>query len=259
MGGRAPLALILVCTASVPASGAAAPTPGAPTDSVPIEELVITGERPGPRLWKISKGDHVLWLLGTLTHLPKHLAWRSTQVEDAVSQSQQVLSSAPDVSTHVGPFSAIRLYFQWHRTQKDPGRTHLRDWLPTPLYTRFETLKGRFDPHDGGIEELRPSFAALRLYQHAIDAAGLTDHNQAEDTVLKLARQHRVQVTRYNVDVNDPSGALKEVSELPPSVEVGCLETTVTRLETDLPSMQQRARAWAVGDVDQLRALPYPD
>jgi hypothetical protein len=33
----------------------------------------------------------------------------------------------------------------------------------------------------------------------------------------------------------------------------------VTRLETDLPMMQERARAWAVGDVDRLRHLPYPD
>ncbi len=56
-----------------------------------------------------------------------------------------------------------------------------------------------------------------------------------------------------------PRGALKEVSALPPSVEVSCLESTVTRLETDLPTMQQRARAWAVGDVDKLRQLNFPD
>jgi hypothetical protein len=40
---------------------------------------------------------------------------------------------------------------------------------------------------------------------------------------------------------------------------VSCLETTVTRLETDLPTMQQRGRAWAVGDVDRLRQLTFPD
>src|SRR5208282_5485842 len=38
-----------------------------------------------------------------------------------------------------------------------------------------------------------------------------------------------------------------------------CLAATVTRIETDLPSMQQRASAWATGDVDRLRALPYPN
>jgi hypothetical protein len=59
--------------------------------------------------------------------------------------------------------------------------------------------------------------------------------------------------------VDDPSGALKEVSALPPTVEVDCLAATVARIETDLPVMQERARAWAIGDVDRLRALPYPN
>ena len=64
-------------------------------------------------------------------------------------------------------------------------------------------------------------------------------------------------VNRAVLAVQDPSAALKEVAALPPSIEVSCLETTVTRLETDLPAMQQRAEAWAVGDVDRrLRIAP---
>jgi hypothetical protein len=46
---------------------------------------------------------------------------------------------------------------------------------------------------------------------------------------------------------------------LPPSVEVSCLETTVRRIETDLATMQERALAWSVGDVDRLRNLNFTD
>src|SRR5215831_2532541 len=29
------------------------------------EEILVTGEQPGPGLWKIVKGDHAIWVLGT--------------------------------------------------------------------------------------------------------------------------------------------------------------------------------------------------
>jgi hypothetical protein len=169
------------------------------------------------------------------------------------------LTSGPSVSASIGPIAAIRLYVQWRRTQKNPDRLRLNVWLPAPLYARFEALKVRFDPGDDSIEELRPSFAALRLYEHAVDAAGMTAHDDVEKAVIDLAKRRRVPVVRATLKVDDPSGALKEVSALPPTVEVDCLAATVARIETDLPVMQERARAWAVGDVDRLRALPYPN
>jgi uncharacterized protein YbaP (TraB family) len=259
-----PLVAWLSAAAAAPAAGSAPPpaatTPAAaPAAADQIEEIDVAGERPGPRLWKVTRGDHVLWILGTLNHLPRKMIWRSTEVEAVLDQSQQLLASGPSVSAGLGPIAMIRLYFQWRSTQKNPSRTQLRDWLPPPLYARFEVLKQRFDPHDSDMEQLRPSFAALRLYEKAVEAAGLTGRDEVERAVLKLASRRHVPVKRAELTVQDPSGALKEVSALPPSVEVSCLETTVTRLETDLPTMQQRARAWAVGDVDKLRRLSFPD
>ncbi|HEY6452114.1 MAG TPA: TraB/GumN family protein [Steroidobacteraceae bacterium] len=231
---------------------------GAPA-AIQLEEIDVVGERPGPRLWKVTRGDHVLWVLGTLNHVPRKMIWRSSEVEAALSRSQQVLASGPSVSANIGPIAMIRLYFQWRGTQKDPNRTSLKDWLSPALYARFEALKARFDAHDGRIEELRPAFAAYRLYERAVEEAGLTRQDEAEKTVLKLAARRHVPVRRAELAVTDPSGALKEVGALPPSVEVGCLATTITRLETDLPAMQERAEAWAIGDVDRLRRLSFPD
>jgi len=148
---------------------------------------------------------------------------------------------------------------QWHRAQKNPDRMKLDAWLPAPLYARFEVLKARFDAGDNSIEELRPGFAALRLYERTVDVAGMTVHDEVEPAVIQLAKRRRVPIDRVALKIDDPAGALKEASALPPSIEVDCLQATVTRIETDLPSMQERARAWAVGDVDRLRALPYPN
>jgi uncharacterized protein YbaP (TraB family) len=251
------LALGACLCSSAHAQSAAAPSAAAPTEH--LEEIEVVGERPGPKLWKITRAGHVLWVLGTLNHVPRKMIWRPREVEEALGQSQQLLPSGPSVSASIGPISMIRLYFQWRSTQKNPSRTQLKDWLPPPLYARFEVLKQRFDPRDSSIEELRPTFAALRLYEKAIDAAGLTGRDEVEKEVFRLASKHHVPVLRAKLTVEDPSGALKEVSALPPSIEVSCLETTVARLETDLPTMQERARAWAVGDVDRLRQLSFPD
>jgi uncharacterized protein YbaP (TraB family) len=233
------------------AQGAATGASGA------LEEIQIIGERPGPRLWKVTRADHVLWILGTLNHLPRRMRWRSSEVERAIGQSQQVLASGPSVSASIGPIGMIRLYFQWRGVQKNPQKTALKDWLPAPLYARFETQKARFDGQDERIEELRPTFAALKLYEQAMDAAGLTGRDETERAVLRLAAQRHVPVHRATLAVEDPSAVLKQVSALSPSVEVSCLEATVARLETDLPVMQQRAAAWAVGDVDRLRQLDF--
>jgi uncharacterized protein YbaP (TraB family) len=265
--GRLALALrlallsVLIAAPSHPSAAASPATapPATPLTAAPIDEIKVVGERPGPRLWKVTRGDHVLWLLGTLNHLPTSLRWRSSEVEAVIKQSRQVLASTPDVSAGLGPIGTIRLYFQFRRTEKNPDKTTLRDWLPAPLYARFEVLVQRFDPHDRGIEELRPSVAALRLYEHAIAASGLTAHDQAERQVLRLAERSNVPVRRAEFRVEDPAAALREVSALPPSVEVSCLETTVRRIETDLTTMQERALAWSVGDVDRLRHLNFAD
>ena len=260
-GGSAALILYAALLSSLTSitARAAVAAPAAAAAPQQLEEIAIIGERPGPRLWKVSKGDHVLWLLGTLNHLPKRMTWRSSEVEAALAESQELLTSGPSVSASVGPIGAIRLYVQWRRTQKSPDRLTLNVWLPAPLYARFEALKARFDAGDDSIEELRPSFAALRLYEHAVDAAGMTAHDEVEQSVVKLASRRRIPIQRAELKVEDPSGALKEVSALSPTVEIDCLAATVTRIETDLPSMQERAKAWAIGDVDRLRALPYPN
>lgn len=230
----------------------------APEGDAAIQQVEVTGERPGPRLWRVTKGDHVLWLLGTLDPLPKRMTWRSREVERVLEHADLVLAADPAVSLHAGPISMVRLYFQYRRARKIPEKQNLSDLLAPPLYARFRAVEVRFDPHDRTIEELRPALAARRLYDRAISASDLTSRNDIQDEVLKIARRHGVPIERTALKLDDPRGILTEAGEIPREAEIGCLDATVERLETDLPAMRERAGAWAVGDVDALRALPYP-
>ena len=163
------------------------PTPASASDA-PMEEVVVTGEHEGPRLWKVHKGDHVLWVLGTVTPLPKKLIWQSDSVEAVLQQSQEVVPAWPAFGIGANPFTALRVWIEWRSIQKIPDKMDLRQVLPPALYARFSALKARYAPKDSKLDELRPAFAAERLLDEALDATGLTVHNEVQQTVLRLAR-----------------------------------------------------------------------
>jgi uncharacterized protein YbaP (TraB family) len=247
------LLLSRVCTAQPENTSAAA------ASTATLGEVEVTGERPGPQMWKVAKDNHVLWIMGTLEPLPKKMTWRSKAVEDVLAQSQEVLPSRPTFGFSWNPIAALRLYWQWRGIQKSPDHGTLAQSLPPDLYARFSALRNKYAPRDAQMEDLRPMVAALRLFEKGIDASGLSFHHEVQSAVLKLAQQRGVKQHKMTLPVEDPRGLLKEIGAIPAQAQIGCLETTVTRLESDLAAMRARADAWAAGDVDALRKLPLPD
>ena len=69
--------LLLVCSAV--AVNAGAPAAARVDTEPPLEEILVVGEQPGPAMWRVSKGDHTLWIFATLEPLPKDMVWRSKE------------------------------------------------------------------------------------------------------------------------------------------------------------------------------------
>ncbi|HEV2703781.1 MAG TPA: TraB/GumN family protein, partial [Steroidobacteraceae bacterium] len=211
-----------------------------------------------PRLWRVSRGDHVLWLLGTLDPLPRKMIWKSREVESVLGEVQAVIPTNPSVSVHANPFTWVRLYFQWRGVQVMDKNGHLKDALPANLYARVLALLGRYDNGDHRIERLKPIFAALRLYREALDHEHLAPGNQAQDTVLKLARHHDVPIRQSKLKIEEPRDLVTQLGQIPLTDQVSCLEAVVERLETGVEPMKEEARAWSLGDVATLRQLEVP-
>jgi uncharacterized protein YbaP (TraB family) len=243
-------------------AAAAGPVAASPAAQVApaeaIQEVEITGEQPGPRLWRVSKGDHVLWLLGTLEPLPRKMIWKSREVESVLGEVQEVIPTNPSVSVHANPFTWVRLYFQWRSVQVLDNKGRLKDTLPAPLYARVMALVARYDAGNERIERMKPVFAALRLYRQALDSAHLAPGNQSETEVLKLARHHDVPIRQTKVKIDDPRDLVTQIGQIPKDAQVECLEAVVERLETGMEPMKEEARAWSLGDVDALRRLEVP-
>ena len=262
-----PIRTLLLLFAATVATAQEAPSLPAETDSPAaaqttqtLDAVLVTGEQPGPGLWKITKGDHVLWILGTQQPLPKDFTWRAAEVEKIIAQSQQVLSDA-DVGVHVGFFRSIFLLPSVLGAKKNGDGKTLHDVLPPELYARWLALKQKYIGRDNGVERLRPMLAANELYKKAIKKSGLTPSNLAQDVVDFYAKKYKVPVETPHVklEIEDPKQAIADFESTAGSLDVACLERTIARLETDLGAMRARANAWAIGDLEALKNLPYPD
>jgi uncharacterized protein YbaP (TraB family) len=256
---RAAAAACLIAIALSGAAHAQSSDGGGSAPESPIEEVSVLGERPGPQMWRISKDDHVMWVLGTMSPLPKKMKWKSKPVEDVLTEAQEVLAGGVSVDADIGPITAFRLYRQWRRVRRNPDEAELVDLVPAPLYARFSALKAKYAPRNDDLETLQPMFAGGYLVREAIRASDLTSGSSVQKTVLKLAKRHRVKVRQIEVEVDDPKGLLEIIGQTPLDAQLVCLDTTLSRLEVDVGVIRARAEAWAVGDVNALRDLPHVD
>ena len=266
--------LIFPLTALVTAPAFAEQAPPASTAETPVtlptpvvlEKVLVSGEQPGPGMWKVSKGDHVMWIIGTQSPVPKKMTWRSKQIETVIAQSQEVLTgtSIGISMKQIGFFRALTLIPSAMEARKNPDGATLRDIVPADLYARWLVLRdkyiGNYQDEENDIERWRPLFAAMELYTKAINQAGLTSSSVVLPVVSDTAKKYKVKMTGVNVEptIGDPRAAINELktSRL---TDTDCFAKTIERIETDLALMRTRANAWATGDISAIRALPITD
>lgn len=219
-----------------------------------IQEIEVSGERPGPGLWKIRRGANTVYVLGTTSPLPRKMKFRSRELERVLAEAGQFIPTRPSVDVKAGPIRLIRLYRDWRRLRLNPGGVGLDAVLPPELYARFRDARLRYAPRNRKLEDLRPLIAAGDLYRAAIESVGLDIDSDVSDEVRRLARRARVPIWEAEQRVDDPQALLAEIGRVSPAAEQACLATTLSRIERDLPSMRDHALAWAVGDVEALRS-----
>lgn len=222
-----------------------------------LDAIVVSGRQPGPGLWKVTRGDRTLWILGLLTPLPKRMDWDSAAVQRRVVESQELLlPPRMTLDADVGFFKGLLLLPTVMKARKNPDGKTLRDLVSAEQYARWQVLKQRYIGGDKDIEAWRPLFAALELYTKAISRSGLTQDSAVVETVTKIARRNDVRTTdpKLVIKIENPKALLKEFQRETLD-DTGCFERTLARIEGDLGVMTQRANAWAQGDIDGMRNL----
>jgi hypothetical protein len=240
----------------------AAPAPAEPApeliDAVPTQ-IVVSGRRPGPGVWKVSKGEHVMWVFGTYSPLPQKMEWDSSRVERLVVNSQEVLMP-PAANGHVGFFRGIILLPSLIGLKKNPNDAALRDVVPADVYTRWTGLKSKYLPRDDDVEQYRPIFAGQELMQAGMKQNGLANSGLVVRAIEDIAKKNKVKLSKTGIefDVDEPRKMIKEFKQSQMD-DVACFTKTLDTLDGDIEQMRTRANAWANGNVAEIRSINFAE
>jgi uncharacterized protein YbaP (TraB family) len=218
-----------------------------------MDDMVVTGERPGPGLWHVHRGTAQVWIMGSMSPLPKGITWRSKQVEQLLDSTNQVLVQKP---FEIGIARILWLLITERSVLMITGGKRLKDVLPAELYARFAIQRAKYTNDPKKWERFRPLIAAAFLQQAAFHQVGLSTRVDLGAAMRTLAKKHHVEVEEIKIaGVSDVMEALKT---LPPATENTCVAASLVTIERDLPRLVDRAQAWASGNVERIEKLREP-
>jgi len=221
-----------------------ASSPEADPDESGMAVVLVMGEQPGPGLWKVTSGKHVMWILGEVSPIPRKVKWRSNKFDKLLYSSQELLV---DFS---GYWAATREDMAAYRkAEKLPRGTVLKDVIPPELHARVETTAKIF--RTTGLEELYPFSATNRLVVGSMKALDLQGFS-ARFAAAELGKKRNVKVTIYAAPEPPFETRLQTWQQ---NSNVVCLERVVDVLEDGGVGVKRLANAWSVGDINSLREL----
>jgi hypothetical protein len=133
----------------------AVPQAGNPGAVVDLGTVVVSGVQPGPGLWPVSKGDHVLYILGTQSPLPRDMTWRADELRQVLGEAGAVLGPpGVTIGADIGFFRGLTLMPSALKAMKNPDGATLDEVLPPDIYQRWSMLRQRLSrPRQGRRKE----------------------------------------------------------------------------------------------------------
>lgn len=242
---------ILFCfLAAAPVAGAQPAPPTALEPVVPQWAQIETVEvhaSPGPALWRVTKGDSEVWILGMIGALPKGVTWNQQTLSELLQGSRAVvMPPRPKIDIlDVGWFllghccSLFRL---------DSGK--LDDFLPPPMQLKLaamvQSVGGNLKDYQGD----EPLGAANRLNRDFTKKYELNGERPME-AVAKLANAKNVELQpafRF-----DPVLIVREAIKLTPEQQRPCLDAAAEDAARMAEHGRAMAEAWVVGNIKGLK------
>ena len=209
-------------------------------DGVLVEELIVVGRLPGPAWWTVSNGVTTVYVLGSPSLAPKHMAWDRGLFERRLAGASQVILPFQDIRVKIT--GVLGAAFNFMRLK---GGGPFEATLEAPAKARFvaaRTRLGQPAEHYGTRNALA---AGLILATDYRDKTTLTTSDPTK-LIKLLAARAKVPVSQKSYDIGPLMGA---IARTPPAAARGCFDEVLAQVEAGPGVTQAAARAWAQGDV----------
>jgi uncharacterized protein YbaP (TraB family) len=209
-----------------------------------LDVVLVSGEQPGPALWRVSSGNHDLWILGEASPLPRKVQWRSKQFESLLANSQEVILHGGGQYVHGTQAAELA------RATQLAGQP-LGDSVSPGQLAHIEKVARIYGVNEP-LKTLKPWVVGNRIANASLKALDLRVFSLLA-SVQELARKAKVRITNYSTPQIPFEQRLQEARDAANSLCL--LERTVQILEDGGSGLRSLANAWAVGDIDALRLL----
>ncbi len=215
------------------------------------EVIVVDAEAPGPAMWHLKKGDSEIWFLGTVGLMPENLAWNTMRLERAIDGANVVLLE-PRASADFLDILGMSWFLLTHRGALSmPDDRKLEDSLSPELRARFVKAREALKKNADEYEDDSPLLAGFKLLAAYVETDKLTP-DLPQKAAQKIAHAKHVKVRRIAEYSAVP--LIEEMLKLPPTAGRVCLENALSDYETLSQHAALAADAWAVGDIDGIKA-----
>ena len=202
-------------------------------------------------MWHVHRGAANVWILGSISPLPRDITWHAAKVEEVLQSTSQVLVQKPielSIPRVLWMLIADRKYLLVG------GGKRLKDVMPPDQHERFAIQRSKVGEDADKWEHYRPIIATAFLQQAAFHKVNLSMRLDLGAALRKLAEKHGVRIEE--VKVAGASVMLEALKTMPPATERICVEASLHTIESGLPRLLERAQAWADGNVDRIENLP---
>ena len=223
--------------------GAAAADAQPVQDWSTIETVVVTAKPPGPARWHAVKGRAEVWILPTVSPVPKDLHWDDSAIAALIKDANAVLLPPRG---EVGVFEGLWFYMTDMDSLEQKNGAALEATLPAPLKERFVTTRQKIGKDADRYGRFLGGVAALMLESDYWKFAQLSP-NGPQKSIERLAS--RAGVHAKAVAVYPAMSIVHDVPNMSAAAHLACISDALDDIAVEEEHALPAAQAWAVGDI----------